>query len=151
MPREFKIMPNDSNNSTYNLGAAPPAALTIQRHDERDEAAFLRRQAEEAKQAMQQTFAEMRETAKTAADVQAWTQAHPWPSVGAGVLAGFMASGLLPSRKTTDQPSSKSPLLSFVQTSLFGAIRSVAISAVTNAILAQPEEPEPNGAPESLS
>ena len=123
----------------------------MQRYNERDEAAFLRQQAEDAKQAMQQTLAEMRETAKTAADVKAWTQAHPWPSVGASVLAGFMASGLLPSGKTNDQPSSKSSLLSFVKTNLFGVIRSAAISAVASAILDQPEEPEPDGASEPLS
>jgi hypothetical protein len=120
----------------------------MQRYDARDEAAFLRQQAEDAKQAMQQTLADMRETAKTAADVQAWTQAHPWPAVGAGVLAGFMASGLLPSRKTTDQPRSKSPLMSFVQTSLLGALRNAAISAVTGALVAQQVEPEDDGAPD---
>ena len=120
----------------------------MQRYDERDEAAFLRQQAEDAKQAMKQTLADMRETAKTAADVQAWTQAHPWPSVGVGALAGFMASGLLPSGKTTDRPRSKSSLFSFVQSSLLGVIRNAAISAVTSALVAQQVEPEDDGAPD---
>jgi hypothetical protein len=122
-----------------------------QRYDERDEAVFLRQQAEDAKKAMQQTLAAMRETAKTVADAQALTQAYPWPSVGAGALAGFMASALLPSFKgQTDQVQSDAPtpslpsLAAFVQSSLLGVIRNVVISAMTSAVYANAQAAEPD-------
>jgi len=89
---------------------------------------------------MQQTLVAMRETTKTAVDVQAWTQAYPWPSVGAGLFAGFMASALLPSGKQADQPRSRSALFAFIQTSLLGVIRSTVISTATSAFFSQPFE-----------
>jgi hypothetical protein len=149
-------MPNDNNNSVSNLATAPPIAPTTRRYDERDEAAFLQQQAEDAKKAMQQTFAAMRETAKTAADVKAWTQAYPWQSVGAGALVGFLASALLTSSKSrADSPSdthasSRSPLVSFIHSSLLGVIRSAVISTITSAVFtsvqaAESDEEERSG------
>jgi hypothetical protein len=100
---------------------------------------------------MQQTLAAMCETAKTVADVQAWTQAYPWQSVGTGALAGFIASALLPSFKgQTDEvqsgasTTSPSSLASFVQSSLLSVIRNVVISAITRAIDTPVQEPEPD-------
>lgn len=143
-------MPNDSNNNVSNLVTASPTAPVIRRYNEHDEAEFLRQQAQDAKKAIQQTLAVMRETAKTAADARAWTREYPWPSVGAAALGGFMASALLSSlRRRTDQaradaaPSTRSSLASFVQSSLFGVMRSVVISAIASAVV-QAQEPAPD-------
>jgi hypothetical protein len=147
-------MPNDNNNNVSNLATVSPTAPITRRYDERDEAAFLQQQAEDAKKAMRQMLAAMRGTAKTAADVKAWTQAYPWQSVGAGAAAGFLASGFLPSFKgRADQTqanthaASRSPLASFLHSSLLGVIRSALVSAITSAVFtsAQMAELEEDG------
>jgi hypothetical protein len=142
-------MPNDSNNNVSNLATASPTAPAIRRYNERDEAEFLRQQSQDAKKAIQQTLAAMRETAKTAADARAWTREYPWPSVGAAALGGLMASTLVPSFKgRTDQAqvdaaSSRSSLASFVQSSLLGVIRSVVSSAIASAVYTQAQPSAP--------
>jgi ElaB/YqjD/DUF883 family membrane-anchored ribosome-binding protein len=142
-------MPNDNNTNVSNLATASPNALITRRYDERDEAVFLQQQADDAKKAMRNTLAAMRETAKTAADIKAWTQAYPWHAVGAGAATGFLAASLLPSFKggakqaqADTHGASRSPLVSFVNSSLLGVIRNVVISTITSALVvnAQAEE-----------
>jgi len=102
---------------------------------------FLQQQAEDAKQAMQQTFGAIRQTAKEAADVELLTRAYPWASVGAAAIAGFMAASLLPKSGSKDRvnetqvaasSSSHSTLKALVHSSLMGVVRSTVISVLTN-------------------
>jgi hypothetical protein len=144
-------MPNDSNNNVSNSVTASPTAPPIRRYNERDEAEFLRQQRQDAKKAIQQTRAAMRETTTTATDAWAWTRAYPWPSVGAAALGGLMASTLLPSLLGRTAParadaaaSSRSSLVSFVQSSLWGVIRSVVISTIASAVYVEAQPPAPD-------
>jgi hypothetical protein len=54
---------------------------------------------EQAGKAMSATMHEMADQLAKAADPRAWTQEHPWYSVGAAAILGFMAaSALTPAR-----------------------------------------------------
>ncbi len=72
-------------------------------HDERpnhakhpeSEAAFLRRQAAQAKAAIAQTAKDMGTNLGHAIDVRLWTKDHPWSMIAAAVVGGFAAAATL--------------------------------------------------------
>jgi hypothetical protein len=113
-----------------------------QRYDVADEAAFLQQQAADAKVAMQRTLAAMQETAKSVADVSAWTRMYPWYAVGAAAVAGFItATAVLspPQRQrhgahTETASASGSSLWSSVLSLLWGMGRGVLMSTIASAV-----------------
>jgi hypothetical protein len=121
-----------------------------QQYEVEDEATFLQQQAADAKVAMQRTLAAMQETAKSAADVRAWTQKYPWYAVGIATVAGFVAARtvLSPahrqnSRAPTETPAaSRSSPLSSVLSWLWGMGRGMLISAIVSAVSVNVAETE---------
>jgi hypothetical protein len=113
-----------------------------QRYKVEDEAAFLQQQAADAKVAMQRTLAEMQETAKSAADIGAWTRKYPWYAVGAAAAAGFITATTVlspPQRQrhgahTETTSASGSSLLSSALSLLWRMGRGVLMSALVSAI-----------------
>lgn len=59
------------------------------------ESAYLTRQAQLAKQAMGRAASELGAVAARAADPRPWAQHHPWMTLGASAVAGFVATALL--------------------------------------------------------
>src|SRR3954462_1853514 len=82
--------------------AAPHSDLP-RTHDQRpghakhpeSEAAFLLRQAAEAKAAIAQTAKDMGANLGHAVDVRLWTKDHPWSMLAAAVVGGFAAAAAL--------------------------------------------------------
>jgi hypothetical protein len=116
-------------------------------YDERDEAVFLRQQAEDAKIAIQQTLADMQQTVKTAADIRALTRQYPWLVLGATAAAGFMTTRLvLPSAHSQNRasaatsPQKGSSLSALVTSSLVNIARSAVMSAVASLIHAKAQD-----------
>ena len=57
-----------------------------------DEAAFLRKQEQDAKEAISRVLGVMTTDLKAGADPRAWTREYPWLSLGAATVAGFVAA-----------------------------------------------------------
>jgi hypothetical protein len=126
---------------------APPTELITLRYNPHDESIFLQQQAADAKLAMQQTLAELRETAQALSDIPAWTQQYPWLTVGAACAAGFATSMLLTSsRRQSDEArepaSHASSLTSYLRSTLFTLLRSTLMGAVASAIQALTQPPD---------
>jgi ABC-type Fe3+ transport system permease subunit len=119
-------------------------------YDAKDEATFLQQQAADAKVAIQQTLAEMQETAKAAADVRWWTQQYPWIAVGAATVLGFVAVTFLTRDGTTPTAAETTPhrsaakpsLLSSLLSPLFTTLRSALVSAVISGVMDKVQEQE---------
>ena len=128
-------------------------------YNTKNEGIFLQQQAADAKVAMQRTVAEMKVTAKEAADVHWWTQHYPWYAVGAAAVVGFVtATSVLPSSHRRIQrqdatvqasvarsPSFFSPL--FV--SLLDMAKSAVMSAIIGAIHTTDQQTEQTQRPET--
>lgn len=56
---------------------------------------FLARQADEAMKAMARTWAEMKGGLGAGANPVEWAKQYPWVTLGAGAVAGFVATALL--------------------------------------------------------
>src|SRR5579862_2657853 len=56
------------------------------------EAAFLKRQAEDAKAAIAQSFSEMTAKLREGADPLVWARQYPWISLGVAAVAGFVGT-----------------------------------------------------------
>lgn len=70
------------------------------------EASILEIEAADAKSAISDTLAELRESVKTAGDVRLWTERHPWVMVSmAGALGLAAAASFVPAKdeKFTDK------------------------------------------------
>jgi hypothetical protein len=119
-------------------------------YNEHDEAVFLQQQAADAKVAIRHTLATMQETAKAAADVQAWTRRYPGYAVGVAAVIGFVTATtvLAPSPRNsppappTAAPAARSSFLSTLLSSGFGLVRSAVMSAIISAIHAHEEHEE---------
>lgn len=111
------------------------------KYNTKNEGLFLQQQAADAKIAMQRTVAEMKVTAKEAADVRWWTQHYPWYAVGAAAVVGFVtAISVLPSSHRRIQRQAAAVQASGARTSsflspLFVSLLEVAKSAVMSAII----------------
>lgn len=146
-------MPNTSFDNEPRADTAPLMARMAQRYEVEDEAAFLQQQAADAKVAVQRTLAVMQETAKSAADVGAWTQKYPWYAVGIAAAAGLITATtvLSPSRHQrngayAEPPSaSRSSWLSSALSLLWGASRGMLMSALVSAIGVAVGEAESDG------
>lgn len=79
----------------------PTSALNRQADGKKKtEAQFLADEASAARQAIEDTLSQMRETFKDGADLRAWIERYPWASLGASAAAGFLvASALMPKRR----------------------------------------------------
>jgi hypothetical protein len=96
---------------------------------------------------MQQTLAELRETAQAISDIPAWTQQYPWLTVGAACAAGFATSMLLTSSRrqlgeASEPASHASSLTSYLRSTLFTLLRSTLMGAVASAIQALTQPPD---------
>lgn len=132
-------------NASFDKG--PPATTASlperleRRYDIHNEAMFLRQQAADAKVALQQTLAAMQETAKTAADVRAWTHAYPWYAVGAAAVVGFITATAVVSPAPRESNGSRtesarrapSAFSSSVRSLLFSIGRGMLMSAIAGA------------------
>ncbi|MGH2541424.1 MAG: hypothetical protein ACRDIB_01420 [Ardenticatenaceae bacterium] len=128
-------------------------------YNTKDEGIFLQQQAADAKVAMQRTVAEMKVTAKEAADVHWWTQHYPWYAVGAAAVVGFVtATSVLPSshrriqrQDTAVQASvARSPsVLSPLFVSLLDMAKSAVMSAIIGAIYTTDQQTEQTQNPET--
>jgi hypothetical protein len=130
-----------------NSDIASQTELIRLRYNPHDESVFLQQQAADAKLAMQQTLAELRETAQALSDIPAWTQQYPWLTVGAACAAGFVTSVLLTAPRRRSDEASKpashaSSLTSFLQSTLFTLLRSALMGVVASAIQAQTQPPD---------
>jgi hypothetical protein len=111
-------------------------------YDAHDEATFLQQQAADAQVAMRQTLAAMQETAKSAADVGAWTREYPWHAVGVAAVAGFLTATMVvsPSHRQSHDPrtqtasASASSFMSSVLSYLWRMSRGMLLSTVVSAI-----------------
>lgn len=66
------------------------------------EAEFLKKQAEDATAAMTAVVHGLADSLKDAANPASWTREHPWPSLGAAAVLGFVAaSAMTPSKGQT--------------------------------------------------
>ena len=66
------------------------------------EAEFLAKQAEDATAAMTAVVHGIADSLKDAANPAGWTRQHPWPSLGAAAVLGFVAaSAMTPSKGQT--------------------------------------------------
>jgi hypothetical protein len=119
-------------------------------YDAKDEATFLQQQAADARVAIQQTLAEMQETAKAAVDVRWWTQQYPWIAVGAATVLGFVAAsvitkdGAMPTaaEATQHRPAPKPSLLASLLSPLFTTLRGALVSAVVSGVMDKVQERE---------
>jgi ElaB/YqjD/DUF883 family membrane-anchored ribosome-binding protein len=94
--------------SNYADNKRPDSATTSESKpaDNTRETEFLDRQVVDARAAIDQTLARMRETLKQANDLKGWAREYPWATVGAAAAAGFLAAKLLaPRRHRSDEPS----------------------------------------------
>jgi hypothetical protein len=119
-------------------------------YNTKDEAAFLQQQATDAKVAIQQTLAEMQQTAKAAADVRWWTQQYPWIAVGAATVLGFVAVTVLSRDGATPTQAAAAPpqqaaqpsLLASLFSPLFNMLRGAIVSAVVSSVMDKVQERE---------
>jgi hypothetical protein len=110
----------------------------------------LQQQAADAKVAIQQTWVEMQETAKAAADVRRWTQQYPWIAVGAATVVGFVAASALtgdggtpPQADVAPQRQAARPsLLASFLSPLFPMLRNALVSAVVSGVMDKAQEQE---------
>jgi hypothetical protein len=126
-----------------------PTVPQTRTYNTKDEAAFLQQQAADAKVAIQQTLADMQQTAKAAADVRWWTQQYPWIAVGAATVLGFVAvtvltrDGATPTQAAAPQPQAAKPsLLASLFSPLFTTLRSTIVSAVVSGVMDKVQERE---------
>jgi hypothetical protein len=68
------------------------------------EAQFLHEQSEQAKAAMGAVLTHAKADALRAIDPRAWARSHPWKSIAAAAIAGFLAGDTIarPERPVTD-------------------------------------------------
>lgn len=128
-------------------------------YNTKNEGIFLQQQAADAKVAIQHTVAEMKATAKEAADVHWWTQRYPWYAVGAAAVVGFVtAISVLPSshRRTQRQDAAvqasvarRSSFLSPLFVSLLDMAKSVVMSVIISAIHTTDQQAEQTQRPET--
>ena len=84
--------------STAAQSPKPPANP----RSELGEAEFLKKQAEDATAAMTAVVHGIADSLKDAANPASWTREHPWPSLGAAAVLGFVAaSAITPSKGQT--------------------------------------------------
>jgi ElaB/YqjD/DUF883 family membrane-anchored ribosome-binding protein len=79
---------------------------------------FLGQQADEAQAAMTATLAEMQESLKDAADLDAWARQYPWPTVGAAAALGFLVAATVTPSKHSDQAAQKESLVELLEEAL---------------------------------
>jgi ElaB/YqjD/DUF883 family membrane-anchored ribosome-binding protein len=111
-------------------------------YDTHDEATFLQQQAADAQVAVRQTLVAMQETAKSAADIGAWTREYPWYGVGVAAVAGFLTATMVlsPARhqshdsRTQTASASPSSFMSSVLSFLWRVSRGMLLSAVVSAM-----------------
>lgn len=71
---------------------------------------FLDTQAEEARAAMHETWAELKDTLKETASLDVWAKRHPWLVAGTAVAGGFLiATMLLPPSAPAEAVSDEEP------------------------------------------
>jgi hypothetical protein len=84
------------NMSSDMPSSAAASATTSGREPRRDEhpseSEFLRREAEDARLAILETFDRLKSDVVPLIDVTAWTREYPLPAVGSAALAGFLAA-----------------------------------------------------------
>ena len=122
----------------------------MQRYNTKNEAAFLRQQAEDAKVAMHQTIAEMQENVKAAVQVRQWTQHSPWIAVGAATVLGFVSTSVLtkhrdvPShhRNAQSEPAARSSLVVSWLSPLVSVVRGALVSMVVSSVMDAVNQPE---------
>src|SRR5438128_1042306 len=93
-----------NNDKTGNAGstAAPSPKPPPKAKSDLGEAEFLAKQAEDATAAMTAVVHGIADSLKDAANPAAWTRQHPWPSLGAAAVLGFVAaSAVTPSKGQT--------------------------------------------------
>jgi hypothetical protein len=138
-----------TNASSSNVPHSDTALLTEpqkqQHYDTNDERVFLAQQAADAKTAMQHTMADMRTTAKEAANIRWWTQQYPWYAVGAATVLGFVATTYATApadHHTQSAPSaaSQAPARPSWTASLFGMVRSLLMGIIADALHAKSQQ-----------
>lgn len=122
------------------------------------EAEFLDAQAEEARAAVRQTWAELQETLKESASLEVWAKRHPWLVAGTAVAGGFLIATAMfspqaraaPAAPAADEKQETSPSrrLAWLVGPLFSLLRPVfgqilssllsgAVGAMTAALAAE--------------
>ena len=90
--------PNKPGRPATEARANPTSAECSTRN--LSEAEFLKRQADDAKAALAQTFAEMKAKLAEGANPVEWAREYPWVSLGVAAAAGFIGTTLVvPSRE----------------------------------------------------
>jgi hypothetical protein len=91
-----------NNDKTGNVGSTAAQSPKPPARSELGEAEFLQKQAEDATAAMTAVVHGIADSLKDAANPAAWTRHHPWPSLGAAAVLGFVAaSAITPSKDQT--------------------------------------------------
>jgi hypothetical protein len=72
--------------------------------DKTSESELLNREVQQAKAAMDQSVADLKQSLRTAADLQLWAQHHPWLTVGAAAAGGFAAGSTIASLLSGSPP-----------------------------------------------
>src|SRR5688572_1925296 len=94
-------MNNDKTGNVGNTAEASPKPPAKAKSD-LGEAEFLAKQAEDATAAMTAVVHGIADSLKDAANPAGWTRQHPWPSLGAAAVLGFVAaSAITPSKGQT--------------------------------------------------
>lgn len=126
---------------------------------------FLETQADEARAALHETWAELKGTLKETASLDVWAKRHPWLVTGAAVAGGFLIASVLfspsaPAEAADEEeahttPAGRTRRLAWLVTPLFALLRPIfgqlvsslisgAVGAMTGAMAA--EAAEDNGA-----
>jgi hypothetical protein len=101
-------MPHDSNSNAPSSGRTSASAQATRPTDptgekkaaEIGESAFLTRQAADAKRAISRVVDDLKNELSTSVDPRAWMQVHPWTTMGAAAVAGFLAAAVaIPSKE----------------------------------------------------
>jgi hypothetical protein len=68
-----------------------------------DDSEYLRKQAEDARLAVVRTMSDLLADTSHLADPKRWTRSHPWASLGAAVVGGFLLGNSIPTGKKTSK------------------------------------------------
>ena len=86
---------------------------------------------------MLRTVADMKATAREAADVRWWTQQYPWYAVGAAAVVGFVAATqlLTPAHQPAQPaPPAQAAARPTLVSSLFDMVRSALMTTIAEAL-----------------
>jgi ElaB/YqjD/DUF883 family membrane-anchored ribosome-binding protein len=106
-------MHDDTDNKKHASGTTSPSKP---RPSRASEAEYLKREADDARDAASHTLGQMRQSLKDAGDVRAWARTYPWTTLGAAAAVGFFAAAVVVPRRRRPQDEENAALLERILT-----------------------------------